>query len=352
MIINYNCAGHKVCAFLCLDNFKCISQFRPDHFSHIILYQVSPNQIIYFNQNLMKKLFVFVFLIILAVQLHAQQKSLQNFLNEANVKPAKVMLVGTFHFAYQNLDMHKTDKKNMRNILSEKSQAELQEVLNVLKAYKPTRIYLEAKDQQWLDSSYNACTDSTLKTQPNERVQIGFRLAKEMKMAQVYAIDARELINDWNDADSALLEKVLGSDSVANKKHADSLGRIYGKYYTYTDSICANAPLLQAFIFMNEPRNLQLNHGAYLSGYFNTLSNYGPDFLSTWWINRNIRIFNKVLLTKPTGDDKILILFGAGHVPLLKQCFESSPDFDYVDFYKAAVKYADDKKISKNRLGK
>jgi hypothetical protein len=96
--------------------------------------------------------------------------------------------------------------------------------------------------------------------------------------------------------------------------------------------------LLNAFILLNEPRNLQLNHGAYVSGYFNTVSNYGPDFLATWWINRNLRIFNNILLSKPMPNDKILVLFGAGHVPLLKQCFESSPEFEYVDFYTAAMK--------------
>jgi len=57
------------------------------------------------------------------------------------------MLVGTFHFAYQNLDQHKTDKKNIRDILSEKSQKELQGLLDVLRAYKPTKIYIESKDQ-------------------------------------------------------------------------------------------------------------------------------------------------------------------------------------------------------------
>jgi hypothetical protein len=290
----------------------------------------------------MKKMVVVVVLLMAVVHITAQQKnkSLQDFLNAAGVQPAKVMLLGTFHFAYQNLDVHKTEKKNMRNIFSEKSQKELQQVLNVLRAYNPTRIYLESDDQHWLDSCYAACAATTFTTQPNERVQIGLRLAKELKLAKVYGVDAGELINEWNNADSVLLVKMLGSDSVADKQHADLLNRVYNKYYSYNDSINANAPLLNAFISLDDPRNLQLNHGAYISNYFNTLSNYGPDFLSTWWVNRNLRIFNNVLLTKPTGNDRILLLFGAGHVPLLKQCFESSPDFEYVDFYQAAKKKA------------
>lgn len=288
-------------------------------------------------------LVVFLFLL-MKTGAQTKPKSLQTFLNEAGVKPTKVMLVGTFHFAYQNLDMHKTDKKNMRDILSQKSQAELQQLLDVLRAYKPTRIYLESKDQPWLDSSYNACTDSTLKTKPNERIQIGFRLAKELKMAKVYSVDADEVISDWNNVDSVSLIKVLGSDSLADKPHTRLLGKTYEAYYTYSDSVCATLPLLDAFIYLNDPRNLQLNEGVYVSGYFNTLSNYGPDFLATWFMDRNLRIFNNVLLSKPSPDDRILILFGAGHVPFLKHSFESSPDFAYVDFYKEAVKMRNSRK--------
>lgn len=73
-------------------------------------------------------------------------------------------------------------------------------------------------------------------------------------MAKVYSADADELINEWNNADSVLLTKVLGSDSIADKKQADLLERTYGKFYTYSDSICANMPLLEAFMFINEPR--------------------------------------------------------------------------------------------------
>ncbi len=272
--------------------------------------------------------------------LFAQQKPkhLKDFLNEAGIHPAKVMIAGTFHFAYQNLDAHKIEKKNQRDILSAKSQHELNDLLDVFRAYHPTRIYLESTDQHWLDSCYAACTDSTFTTQRNERVQIGFRLAKELKLAKVYAVDAGELIEDWNNADSNLLIKVLGSDSLVDKQHANLLGKTYSKYYSYTDSLKAAMTLLDAFIYMNDPAELRLNHGTYLSGYFNTLGNYGPDFLSTWWVNRNLRIFNNVLLTKPTGQDRILLIYGSGHIPLLKHNFECSPDFEYVDFYEAAIK--------------
>ena len=104
----------------------------------------------------------------------AQPKTLQQMLKEGGIRPTKVMLVGCFHFSYPNMDKHKIAKSDMRDIFSEKSQKELDELMEVMREYQPTRIYLESDDQQNLDSAYSAFTDETLLKQANERVQIGF----------------------------------------------------------------------------------------------------------------------------------------------------------------------------------
>ncbi len=36
------------------------------------------------------------------------------------------------------------------------------------------------------------------------------------------------------------------------------------------------------------------------------------------WYNRNQRIFNNIRKTRPTAEDRIVVLFGNGHMPLLK----------------------------------
>jgi hypothetical protein len=82
---------------------------------------------------------------------------------------------------------------------------------------------------------------------------------------------------------------------------------------------------------MAEPALLRRMHGHYVSSGFNTAGDEGPDALSIWWYNRNLRIFNNILQTRPGPGDRILVLFGNGHMPLLKQCFESSPEFEVVE---------------------
>jgi hypothetical protein len=89
--------------------------------------------------------------------------------------------------------------------------------------------------------------------------------------------------------------------------------------------------MLENFLLMAEPAVLFRMHGHYLAGGFNTQSHTGPDALSLWWYNRNLRIFNSILKTKPNAQDRILVLFGNGHMPILKHCFQSSPEFQVVE---------------------
>src|SRR5689334_10738509 len=71
-------------------------------------------------------------------------------------KPTKVLLLGTFHFAYPQADAHKTDAKNFVDVLSSQRQAELQELADVIKRFQPTRIYVESFKQDYHDSLYSA----------------------------------------------------------------------------------------------------------------------------------------------------------------------------------------------------
>ena len=52
--------------------------------------------------------------------------------------------------------------------------------------------------------------------------------------------------------------------------------------------------------------------------------------MTGWWYNRNLRIFaNIVRVTEP--GDRLLLVIGAGHVPILKQAADSSPEYRLVE---------------------
>ncbi len=245
-------------------------------------------------------------------------------------KPTKVLLLGTFHFGYPNLDGHKTDSSKFIDVKSPQRQKEIQELADVIKRFKPTRIYIETTNQSWMDSLYGEYLNGRYELGRNEIYQLGFRVAGQMKLAKVYTVDAQPFSNEfhkqykWIDS---LWDDNTAIDSLRDKYWSKK----YKEMYTTGDSIETTLTMLENFLLMAEPPTMQRMHGHYLAAGFNTENNAGPDLLSVWWYNRNLRIFNNILKTRPTAEDRIVVLFGNGHMPLLKHCFYSSPEFEIVE---------------------
>lgn len=47
------------------------------------------------------------------------------------------------------------------------------------------------------------------------------------------------------------------------------------------------------------------------------------------WYKRNIKIYANIL-NYAEEEDRILVIFGQGHIPILKNLFEDNPDFEIV----------------------
>lgn len=262
----------------------------------------------------------------------AKLKSLQpdKILLNGERQPTKVLLLGTFHFGYPNLDGHKTDSSKFIDVKSPQRQKELLELATVIERFKPTRVYIEWSDQVWVDSLYSEYRKGKYQLGRNEIFQLGFRVAGEMKHDKIYTVDTWPFSFEYE-------SKYKWIDSLWNdNSYVDSLrdkywDKKYRQLYTASDSIQTTLTMLENFLLMAEPSTMQRMHGHYLSSGFNTATNAGPDAMSIWWYNRNLRIFNKILGTKPSAGDRIMVLFGNGHMPLLRHCFYSSPEFEIVD---------------------
>jgi hypothetical protein len=251
-------------------------------------------------------------------------------------QPTKVLLLGTFHFAYPQADAHKTDPKRFINVLSGERQKEIQELADVIKRFQPTRIYIESSNQPYHDSVYAAYLKGAYQLGANEIYQLGYRIASQMNLSRVYAVDATPFTHEN-------YKRYPWIDSLwKNKNFVDTIrdqywGRLYTKLYDTGDSIGTTLTMLENFLLMAQPSTLNRMHGHYLAGGFNTKGNVGPDLLTMWWYNRNLRIFNNILSTQPGSQDRIMVLFGNGHMPILKHCFQSSPEFEVVEL-KSLVK--------------
>lgn len=272
-----------------------------------------------------------------AVNVHAQtvdwkkleQQKADRILIDPAAPPAKVLLLGTFHFAYPNRDQHKTDTSNMIDVLSAQRQREIRELADVLASFQPTRIYVEFTRQSYIDSLYNAYRKGAYALRRGEADQLALRLAKELGHQQLYAVDASNFAYE-NYKAYPLIGDLWNNQPPVDSARDARMEQRFTRFYNAGDSIAAGNTILETFLAMADEQNLRRMHGAYLTGGFNTTDNSGPDILSMWWYNRNLRIFNNILRTKPASSDRIIVLFGNGHIPILKHCFESSPEFELV----------------------
>ena len=57
---------------------------------------------------------------------------------------------------------------------------------------------------------------------------------------------------------------------------------------------------------------------------------FGPDYVSGWWFNRNLRILRNIQKIGAKPEDRILAIFGYGHMNILNLLFDYSPEFKLV----------------------
>ncbi|MEX0291644.1 MAG: DUF5694 domain-containing protein [Flavobacteriaceae bacterium] len=250
-----------------------------------------------------------------------------------DIPKSDLFIMGTFHFKDAGLDGYKPQYDV--DILSEQRQNELEKVLDAIRKFAPTKIAVERhkERQEQLDSLYNEYLAGRFELKSNEIYQIGFRMAKELGHKKVYAIDAsvRRFDDGYTEASWAEKEKYFiekfGPEMVARDE------RIHNTFmgmYAEEDKRKTEVTLLDQLLFENDPEVNRISHGHYLIGNFKM--NEGDDFFGAdgaiWWYSRNIRIFANVLGITEPGKDKVFVLIGAGHLPILNFLANSSPDYN------------------------
>lgn len=239
-----------------------------------------------------------------------------------------VTILGTFHFAYPNLDRVVTEKDKQIDILSAPRQAELSELMDKLLAFRPTVIAIESMrdEQETIDSLYAEFLAGRYQPEVNEEYQIGFRLARMAGVKKIYCIDA------WGDYERYLTRDTfwVHYEKFLNK-HPFEERRKAGQRYNDT---AAKMNLIDYYRYANSPETLSRLQSAYFLANFyfeEEEGDYaGTDWVTTQWYNRNLRIVRNLMRIPVTPDDRIFILYGNGHHALLRDYLEYAPFFEYV----------------------
>ena len=188
-----------------------------------------------------------------------------------------------------------------------------------------------------MNYNFNEYLTKEKKLYASERSQIGMRLVNRFKLDTIYGVDAWPLLLELNDNRYTLQSKTY-TDIILEMHHFggdDEISKKYSKFYSYENEMTVKKTLLENFLYINSEKVLNRGFGAYISGsQFESENFEGPDALSMFWMNRNLRIFKKIKDIDYKDDDRILVLFGAGHISILHWLFKCTPEFELVEFNK------------------
>lgn len=237
-----------------------------------------------------------------------------------------VLLFGTFHFQDAGLDGYKP--RFTFDVREPQRQREVRMLVDELAAWKPTRVLVEAplSRQARLDSLYAIYPGGGLDTLRNETYQLGFRLAKRLGLPGVVACDApaRFLDPDMSDAEYERRAAALDSTHASATDWDARFARLYAR----DDSMKTAQSLGVTLRYMNSEARLRAGHGHYLVGALlrGEPGDYlGADGFVSGWYTRNLRIYSNIVRELRSPDERVVVIFGAGHVPILRELFLATP---------------------------
>jgi hypothetical protein len=229
-------------------------------------------------------------------------------------QPAKnemiqIMVLGTYHMGNPGLDLH-----NMKadDVTAPKRQKELKSVASSLAKFNPTKVAVErlAPKEDLIDAKYSSFTPDLLKTNPDERIQIAYRLAHSLQLTQVYAIDEQSDTIDYFPFDKVKkFVEEKGSTAYLQEISASVEKKVKG-----FEQLQNSKTISELLMIMNTPDEAVQDQKL---GYYSLLKlsdaakSPGAD-LNAYWYMRNAKIFSKLLRVSQPGD-RVIVLFGAGH---------------------------------------
>jgi hypothetical protein len=247
----------------------------------------------------MRKIFLFFGVLTLSMASWAQTEA----------RP-EILVLGTYHMSNPGRDIH-----NMKadDVLSPQRQQEIARLIEVLKKFHPTKIAIEDDiGSKRVEREYSDYVAGKYTLTRNETNQIGYRLAKELGHKAVYPVDEEGEFPYYRVLNYAkangLKEKfdaIQASTDTMVKEEGDFLG---------------SHTVLETLEYINSDARAAKDVASYYAyAPFGDPNDYaGPDLLAVWY-QRNIRIYSNIVKLVESPNDRILVIYGAGHLAWLRQ---------------------------------
>jgi hypothetical protein len=234
-----------------------------------------------------------------------------------------LLVVGTYHMANPGQDAVNLEADDPS---SPRRQQELAVLLDRLARYQPTRVAIEATygRSPWL-GRYKDWLAGNYQLGKNEIELVGFQLARRAGLTEVSAVDFPMWMDgripdeiDYNWTPPASSKQEPATKAAPNPE----------------EELLRQSTVLEYIRHLNSPEYMAKDHAVYMSLLrVDTSSNapFAQTNTLTNWYKRNFRIFTNLYRVSRPGEQRILLLIGAGHLTILRQLAIDSPDFCLAD---------------------
>jgi hypothetical protein len=242
-----------------------------------------------------------------------------------NTHATEVLILGTYHMGNPGHDLHNLKADD---VLLPKRQRELADIADALARFRPTKVAVESlarQDAATKLDKYNQYRNGSLADSHNEVVQIGFRLANQANLAEVWGIDVDGVFP--YDA----VKRFADAHGPPWSDHLDGLGASVDRMLDGLNRVLKTGTIADGLRYMNDPARIDEGNAFYSSmlQFGAGTDQPGVALLDAWQARNNAICARLVQLIKP--EDRVVVVYGSGHAYLLRKCVREMPGYKLVE---------------------
>jgi len=229
---------------------------------------------------------------------------------------AQVLVIGSYHMSNPGLDAIRVTADDVR---SEKRQRELDELASRLAQFRPTKVAVEIPFGR--DSTSNALyrryVQGAHTLDRTEMQQLGFRIARRAGLPRIYGVDY--------DLDVNVAGLMVWAITHGQPELATAAQSLSARLVAEADSMMKHATVGEIIAALNSAR-ADSAHGIYMAALrVGADTSYPGATVTARWYERNLKIASNILRLIESPDDRVLVIVGAAHGPILRELLARVP---------------------------
>lgn len=229
---------------------------------------------------------------------------------------AQVLVIGMYHMSNPGLDAVTV---RADDVLAAKRQREIDELVGRLAAFRPTKVAVEipyGRDSV-SNSLYRRYVAGSYSLDRTEMQQLGFRVAKSAGLPRIYGVDY--------DLDVNLASVMVWALAHGQPELATAAQMLSARLLAEADSMMKHATVGEIVAALNSPR-ADSAQGIYMAALrVGADTSYPGATVTARWYERNLKIASNILRVIDSPSDRVLVIIGAAHAPILRELLARVP---------------------------